>query len=1057
MSQQSALPRASTFTVPSSQRGLNVGGNDRPHGSYNSRRDVPPPSVGGSSASSSAFTSTRAGAGGRYVGGSVASTGDSETISGAAMRTGTRAGKASTLFTQAMVMVDEATEPGISDEDGIRRCGKLVALVQTGGDPRYGSVVGNSPGAAVAHALRKRLKSDDHVAVLNCLTLLDELMRYCPYFYRYIANEKFFRRLWRFVDPEYKPDPRGRLPFSTSSKMSKMVAATRSSAVNIELAERVLILIRAWAEELSIMFSGQQDPDAGFFIERYSNKRMRIKFPDVPSTSTPWVCPVGTSAGRSRFASYGGQNGGRRGTTTTTKSPLPKSLSLGEIENTVNLFSNLLEKATDISDVQGDLCTDLADRCRLISQHIDTLSATMEKDEDISRAIKVSERLQSTLEVYDVAIASGAIYNAPAVVVDGLSSDGNSVDEGYDVGPSAYNDYPPTAAYKGDRDDRGDEGNNRRREPSVGSSSSAAQDRRRSMDGEEHVGERPRVNGREKSSSRKREKKESLKLATSSSKSSVKSAKSSAKKESSKQAVAKAAEVSEPPSLVDVADPASTKSSSSDSSVEKKDSNAFNILEKRYTSNKSNKSNKSNRSSKARAVTPDLPASNMQSTAVVPGFAGMSLAGPAAPPPSGFVPQAAQSSPQIPPTRAAPQQQQQTQQFPPQPQQSQMPYGSVMMMPNPMAMSMYGSYNPAMMQQQQPYGAMPSAYNTINPGMYYNTVNPLAYASVGVSAPNPSHPVPSTASPMHSQTMPQIPMPQAAQVPPSAPQTRPQQAQSTLQQAPQAPQPRSHQVPQDQLVMQQMSQVQPPTQEPPQAQSLSQQQQPIPGFGMNMLAVPPPPPLPSAYTTVTNAPAPPPLEPPPPASPSHPTSPPAPAAAPAAASVSAAAPAAAPAAAAEDQTRKAATEGQIVASEPVLAPHAHQQQMPPPSMQQPGFNPALYGSVSGQPGMQSQSFLYASNGQPQFQASYPGMNAPVATPAVAQYPSMTGVPAMAASMPMENNPQAMAYQNAMANAAAAYHAAATAYQSVQGQAPLQPTGTNSSHPDPSSLSPNVSQ
>jgi hypothetical protein len=140
--------------------------------------------------------SPRGGAGGRYSGGDGGM--GSSGLPAAASRAES---KANPLYMKAVVMVDEATEPGIGDDDGERRRVALVELVQSGGDPRHGNAAENSPGAAVAYAIRKRLKSDDHVAVLNCLTLLDETVRTCPYFYRYIANDKFFRRMWRFVDP----------------------------------------------------------------------------------------------------------------------------------------------------------------------------------------------------------------------------------------------------------------------------------------------------------------------------------------------------------------------------------------------------------------------------------------------------------------------------------------------------------------------------------------------------------------------------------------------------------------------------------------------------------------------------------------------------------------------------------------------------------------------------------------------------------------------------------------------------------------------------------------
>jgi hypothetical protein len=891
-----------------------------------------------------------------------------------------------------------------------------------------------------------------------------------------------------------------------------MVASTRSAAVNIELAERVLILIRAWAEELSIMHVGRQDPDAGFFIERYSSKRMRIKFPDVPVTPTPWVCPVGTSAGRSRFAGYGGA--GRRGTTTTTKSPLPKSLNLGEVENTVNLFSNVLEKATDISEVRGDLCGDLAERCRQIAQHIDTLSATMEKDEEIARAIRVSEQLQKTLAGYDEAMATGELTNAPPIVVNGLSSDEDSVDEGYDVGAGSA--YSTAVYYEGDREDKGssrtDELMSRRREHSAGASSSAKDRRdrdssrpkekddeassREQRDRERRAGEKALARKEKEAKDgdkRKAEKRGTRKLAASSSKSTVKSEKSSAKGASKNDAggeaassAGKGAKASKQSAkadatenmLVDVADHADSKSTSSDASGEKKD-DAFNLLAERYASNKSNKS------SLTGTITPDVsvatlpplpPASSAGMTSMpggfVSGLAGMSLS------------QFGQSGASLPPTapytyqQPAPAQSRGQHQSQPQQaqQQPQLPYGSVMMMPNPLAMSMYGSYNPAMMQQQ-PYGALPSAYNTVNPGMYYNTVNPLAYSSVGsfmqtpdsAQSASPSSAAASSSNaalsgepqshPM-SHMQPQMHQPQAQQPQAQQPQMQQQQVQ---QQQPQQQQPQ-----QPQMQHQSRPQMQPQMQPQMTGQTMHAAAPPPP---------PPPPPLPEAYTTVTNAAAPPPSEPPPP-SPSHGD---------ASRGLSIAStrqphaqnPSGFPEPSngqegrsrnPQDQTTmqqaSAQQQQQPLSS---LQPQYHdpfqspQQapQMPILPQQQPGFNPAMYGSVSGQPLMTNPSFLHSTAGAQPLPGQYPSVNGSMLN--AVQYPSVSGYmmpmipPAPLAGGMSANNSQASVYQNAMANAAAAYHAAATAYQSVQGQAPLVSGEQSGQQPNPSVMSADTPQ
>jgi hypothetical protein len=782
------------------------------------------------------------------------------------------------------------------------------------------------------------------------------------------------------------------------------------------------------------MHNGTQDTDAGFFIERYTNKRMRIKFPDVPVTATPWVCPVGTTPGRSRFANYGGGSG-RRGTTTTTKSPLPKSLSLAEVENTVSLFSNLLEKANDISEVRGDLCGDLAERCRLISQHIDTMSATMEKDEDIARAIKVSETLQKTLASYDEALASGVLNTAPPVIVNGLSDDDESADEGYDAGPGRS--YSASPYYGRDHDDPGDgrgAGAVSRRRDTAGASSSASYDRRdrsderdrtreggaseRRLEVEEGLEKVERERERERESEREREreervhgkaqarkekeaerrraeKKEARKLALSTSKSSsVKSDKPASRAAAKADAAADAASAggksgkaakqsgkagAARDTLVDVTGPVDARSSSSDASGDKKD-DAFNLLAERYTSNRSNKS------SLAGASTPEVSSSSLPPlppaatgvptaagafgmSGVVAGVQGLSMAQPGhvAPP----HPMSAEFLQQA------------------HPQQHQLPYGSVLAMPNPMAMSMYGSYNPAAMQQQQPYGALPSAYNTISPSMYYHTVNPLAYASAA--------PV------MHQPAAASSPSLQSSAGPSAAASTTP-----------------AYQMP---------------------AQMPSQMTAPPPAAEV-AAPPPPPPPLPSAYTTVTNAPAPPPSEPPPRSTGTR--DPPQ--------DVS---PAHQPHTHGQQPQPTSPMSSALSHQPPVPTPQMEQQQVPMMVQPHPMYNPAMYASISGQPLAGNQSFLYSS-ASPQQLPPQPQQapNAGGAPPnAMNPYPSMAGQPGAFAAGGAE---QAAMYQSAMANAAAAYHAASTAYQSVQGHAPLAPRG-HSQRQDPSAQSSNAPQ
>lgn len=337
-------------------------------------------------------------------------------------------------LTRVVVMVDEATEPGLTDELATKHRSEIVSLLLNRGHDMPPSLHNTDPGPAVAYAMRKRLKSEDELAVLSTLTLLDELMRVVPYFYRQIANEKFFRRLWRFVVPDYKNGMKSMIPIFGKPRLH---AGYRDHS---EVAHRVKILIRAWAEELSVMFEGRYEPHAGFLIERYNNKRTRLQFPTVPRTETPWVCPVDLT----RLSSYFKEPKGRPST--------EEAITLAGAENTVELFANLVDNADRIEDLKVDVCKELAQRCMHISKNLHKLSMSMSKEEELARAIAVSEKLQKALDLYNRSLSNGRIERAvPVVDSASLESD----DERYDR-PSArqyssrslerYNSMPPRSA-----------------------------------------------------------------------------------------------------------------------------------------------------------------------------------------------------------------------------------------------------------------------------------------------------------------------------------------------------------------------------------------------------------------------------------------------------------------------------------------------------------------------------------------------------------------------------------------------------------------------------------
>lgn len=310
------------------------------------------------------------------------------------------------------VMIDEATEPGTTDEDAARHRQRITALL-TGNNPPNMPAKSRpiTAGDAVALALRQRLKSEDETAVKNTLILLDEIMRTVPYFYRHIANEKFFRRMWRFVVPDYKNN------WMTIFRQKPSLVGMEG--FESEITKRVLILIRAWAEELSVMFHGRFDPDAGFFIERYRNKRSRVPFPEVPKTSTPWVCRVPSSGGASRYPNlYSRSNAGAASSSTQVQ----RMMSLDEVENTVKLFGSIIEGATSSEDVKEDVCADLASRCMQIKENLAGLSVNWDKDDELVRTVQTSELLQRSLNRYNALLNGTAANNGSSRANDSIDA-----------------------------------------------------------------------------------------------------------------------------------------------------------------------------------------------------------------------------------------------------------------------------------------------------------------------------------------------------------------------------------------------------------------------------------------------------------------------------------------------------------------------------------------------------------------------------------------------------------------------------------------------------------
>lgn len=680
---------------------------------------------------------------------------------------GTKAKRLDPFLMRVVVMVDEATEPGISDDEGERKRVELVNIVLDRGLEKSSlptPITAITGGQAVAFALRKRLKSEDEVAVLNTLTLLDELMRTCPYFYRFIANEKFFRRLWRFVVPDYKNGVKSMIPIFGKARIHQGMRGGGS-----EISERVRILIRAWAEELSVMHNGRYDPDAGFLIERYNNKRSRVAFPEVPRTPLPWVCPVGRSS--TEFLRSGASS--RRGGSSKEEKI---TMTLAEVENTVNLFVNLVENAASVNELKEEVCADMAERCSYIKENLSRMSMNMSKEEELTRAIAISETLEKALGQYKSSLENGHIVrNIPTVDTISLQSE----DEGYDDldrngdsshsldrynGPgrsdprprepeqrsrrySESSDHSSGALDGYDVRDRSYRPRERSYSPAPPQRTASSEKRRPSNLTTEKRSRRPPA----KSPLNRRQKSDSdlPKLA----KEKKKAASASTKKKEG---------------LIQIPDEEAEDSSEED--LEQTNDGSFAILAERYSAQKSSRKEKSTSSSRSRKQNGDFaPKPSAQPSASPDNAANTSSSSMPPLPAAGVNPGAMYHS-------TGP---------------GGMGYNPMMMVPNPYAM--YGSVGQVPMPAD-PMG-MYGAYQTVNPAMYYNTVNPQMYAShhmqmiPGMQTPT-AYSTPGAQTPAIQNTPAQSPQLQSMshQSPPqkSATQSTPQQA--LLQQASVPPQ-----------------------------------------------------------------------------------------------------------------------------------------------------------------------------------------------------------------------------------------------------------------------------
>lgn len=219
--------------------------------------------------------------------------------------------------------------------------------------------------------------------------------------------------MWRFVVPDYKNGVKGMIPLFNKGRVHQGMRPDSEASI------RIRILLRAWAEELATIYSGRYDPDAGFLIERYQNKKNRFHFPEVPQTSTPWICSVGRGSA--------GADSGRR----PAAGDDGIQYSLAEVENTVNLFASMVEGAESVADLKGDLLSDMADRCQEIKANLGRMGMNMRKEDEMARAIAVSETLERVLAQYRNSLdANQLVRVAPVVDSASLQSDDDAYDDG---------------------------------------------------------------------------------------------------------------------------------------------------------------------------------------------------------------------------------------------------------------------------------------------------------------------------------------------------------------------------------------------------------------------------------------------------------------------------------------------------------------------------------------------------------------------------------------------------------------------------------------------------
>lgn len=605
---------------------------------------------------------------------------------------------------RALVLVDVATEHGIDEE----RAGKVREVLS------FARQYGKGGMETLAVAIRKRLKHPDEMIVLHTLNLLEELMRTVPNFFRVCANDKFFRRLWRFVVPNYKESYRGKLRFGRSAYDGRAVGTGQ------EPAERVQILLRAWAEELRRIYAGQYDQHARFFIDRYTTMRVKYQFPPVPPSDRPWI--YDTAAARASSSTARSRSSQRAYAGSVASTALSsEAVPLGEIENTTSLFENMVEKASSADELRSDIFTELSQKCKVHLEDINKMTLKMDKDEDLARAVKLSERLRTSLTIYNKALATGRI-DRPIPVV---SNDDDAADEGengyHKYGESADHpaesrSLPPAASipahsqqkqYDDSSDDKYDTA------PSPPPEPAARKVKRKPAPSADAA--RNSKNGKKKVVVRKKRPAPASAGTNGPAPTASKPPVRRRKKVLVKKRSGEEGRDSGQGNLETLVSITKDGDEASEEGADNTENNAFEMLADREIQKAQGMYSTQNTATSTEEVDATI-SSQLQKMAI-----------------------GGQQQPQQSQQAHAPQQAQ----YPPQPQAQPQynpyaapvpnnPYGGMMMIPSANPLALYGSMNPALLA---------AAYQTMNPAMYYGSVNPM----LGAQANNHSGQTPSNA------------------------------------------------------------------------------------------------------------------------------------------------------------------------------------------------------------------------------------------------------------------------------------------------------------------------